>query len=104
MTNIQTLSAGPQSAAARNIAGTTATPFARRASGDPHPELHGRGSDTVELSDRARELARPPQADPTYRADLVQRVRAEIEGGTYETPDKLDIAAERLARDLNLPG
>ena len=104
MTNIQTLSAGPQSAAARNVTGTTATPFARRASGDPHPDQHGRGSDTVELSDRARELSRPLQADPAYRADLVQRIRTEIESGTYETSDKLDIAADRLARDLNLPG
>lgn len=104
MTNIQTLSAGPQSAAARSVSGATANPFARRASGDPHPDQHGRGSDTVELSDRARELARPPQADPGFRADLVQRIRTEIENGTYETPEKLDIAAERLARDLNILG
>ena len=104
MTNIQTLSAGPQAAGARSISGTTANTFARRAAGDPHPDQHGRGSDTVELSDRARELARPPQANVNFRTDLVQRIRTEIESGTYETQDKLDIAADRLTRDLNLLG
>jgi len=35
------------------------------------------------------------------RADKVQSVRAQIEAGTYETDDKLNVAADRLLDDLN---
>ena len=37
---------------------------------------------------------------PTVRRDLVDRVRAEISRGTYETPAKLEIAIEHLLEDL----
>lgn len=33
---------------------------------------------------------------PAVREELVARVKAEIDAGTYETPEKLDIAIERL--------
>ncbi len=36
----------------------------------------------------------PP--DPEIRADLVARVRREIAAGTYDTPEKWDVALERL--------
>lgn len=55
--------------------------------------------DAVELSDRARYLARLKQL-PDVRADLVERVRSEIAAGTYETPEKIEAALERLALDL----
>lgn len=35
-------------------------------------------------------------AGPSMRLDLIARVRREIEEGTYETPEKLEIALERL--------
>jgi hypothetical protein len=35
-----------------------------------------------------------------FRADLVARVRREIAAGTYETPEKLDVALERLLERL----
>ncbi len=38
--------------------------------------------------------------DPPIRADLVARVRREIEAGTYETPEKWEQALERLRRRL----
>ena len=37
---------------------------------------------------------------PPIRQDLVSRIRGEIEEGRYETPEKLDIAIERLSEDL----
>jgi hypothetical protein len=42
----------------------------------------------------------PPRPDPEVRADLVARVRREIAAGTYETPEKWDLALERLLRRL----
>ncbi|MEO1130110.1 MAG: flagellar biosynthesis anti-sigma factor FlgM [Planctomycetota bacterium] len=53
-------------------------------------------SDQVELSSIARSLQ-----DPQIRTDLVQRIRAEIESGSYETPQRLDQAAEALAREIS---
>ncbi len=37
---------------------------------------------------------------PPIRKELVSRVSAEINEGRYETPEKLDIAIERLIEDL----
>ena len=37
---------------------------------------------------------------PEVRQDLVERVKAEIAAGAYETPEKLQIAAERMLEDL----
>jgi len=65
----------------------------------------------------AREPAEPPAADqpvdevqislearlnsllarvPDVRQDMIERVRAEIEAGTYDTEEKLDVALDRL--------
>jgi hypothetical protein len=39
--------------------------------------------------------------DPAdIRADLVERVRREIETGTYDTPEKWDAALDRLLERL----
>lgn len=51
--------------------------------------------DSVELSGTP---AQPAQID----AERVNRVREELRDGTYLSPDKLDIAVERLAKDLGL--
>lgn len=58
-----------------------------------------RGTDQVELSSAAAYLAR--LRDLPIRQDLVNRVKAEIEAGTYETPDKLDEAVTEFAKDFN---
>jgi hypothetical protein len=34
------------------------------------------------------------------RTDLIERVRREIAEGTYDTPEKLEIALERLLKRL----
>ena len=58
-----------------------------------------RGADTVNLSDQARYLdALRENAD--VRVDLVQRIRAEIAAGTYESFDKFDKAVDGLLEDL----
>lgn len=57
------------------------------------------GHDRVEISQAAQLLNRSVDV-PQVRLDLVERVRAQIENGTYETPDKLDLALEKLTRDL----
>ncbi len=58
-----------------------------------------RPGDQLELSETSRLLAKLAGL-PEVRQDLVNRVRAEIEAGTYETPGKLDEAIEALAEDL----
>ncbi len=79
-----------------------------RLNADSATEAPGRAADSVELSDRARLLAalRPadsaPESDQTVRPDLVERIRAEIAAGTYASPTKDAIAADRLAKALNL--
>ena len=57
-----------------------------------------RGADRVEVSSIARELSR--MQDPV-RQDLIDRVRSEIESGTYETEARLDGAIDRLLSDLD---
>ncbi len=58
-----------------------------------------RGGDTVELSTTAQVLSKLAEL-PAVRQDLVERVRAEIANGTYDTPDKIDALLDRLAKDL----
>src|SRR5262245_10857509 len=60
------------------------------------PEAH---PDAVELSEHARwmhELATLPPA----RLQLIERIRGQIEQGVYETDQKIDAAANRLAQEL----
>lgn len=40
--------------------------------------------------------------DPSIRHDLVARVRKEIADGTYDTPEKLEIALARMLERLDL--
>ena len=56
-------------------------------------------SDVVEISTAAA-LAAKIHEIPDVRADLVARVKQEIKAGTYETPEKIEVAVERLLDDL----
>lgn len=60
-----------------------------------------RPSDRVELSDRARYLAQLQQVPPV-RQSLIDEVRAQIEAGTYDTPERLDAALDGLIEDADL--
>jgi len=55
-------------------------------------------ADRVELSGAGSILSRLKSND--IRADKVADIKAQIEAGTYEDDQKLDVAADRLLDDL----
>jgi Anti-sigma-28 factor, FlgM len=55
--------------------------------------------DSVEISDLATFLNRLSEL-PESRARRIVAVRNQIQGGTYESPEKLDIATDRLLTQL----
>jgi anti-sigma28 factor (negative regulator of flagellin synthesis) len=59
-----------------------------------------RGDDRVEVSDAARFLAKM-NAMPEIRAELVDRVRGEIARGTYDTPERFDLAVDAMIDEMN---
>lgn len=63
------------------------------------PTGPARGRDQVELSNTAQLLSKLGKL-PDVRHDVVDRVRAQIAAGGYETPEKLDIAVDGLLDDL----
>tara|TARA_R110002153_G_scaffold164582_1_gene317121 strand:+ start:263 stop:565 length:303 start_codon:yes stop_codon:yes gene_type:complete len=61
-----------------------------------------RGQDSVDVSDTARVAAsKYTGEDKPIRQDLVDRIRAEIEDGTYETPVKVAGTVEGLLDALS---
>lgn len=61
-----------------------------------------RGQDSVDVSDTARiAAARLTGEEAAIRQDLVDRVKAEIEAGTYETPIKIAGTVDGLLDALN---
>ena len=57
-------------------------------------------SDVMEISLVAQLVAKLHEM-PSASADLVARVKAEISAGTYETQEKMDVAVDRLLKDLS---
>lgn len=56
--------------------------------------------DSVSFSEEALRLSdmtKTSAESPKIRFDLVNRIKTEIAAGTYDTPDKMDIAIERMA-------
>ncbi len=43
----------------------------------------------------------PDLTDPDIRAGLVRRVRREIADGTYDTPEKMELALRRLLEEVD---
>ncbi len=62
------------------------------------PAAPRRGDDQVEVSSVAGYLSK--LRDLPVRQDLVSRVRAEIEAGTYDSPERIDGAIEEIGKDL----
>jgi flagellar biosynthesis anti-sigma factor FlgM len=60
---------------------------------------HDRRADRVELSDHARFLDRLRHL-PDVRQEHIERIRQAIADGTYETPEKIEIALGRILEDL----
>jgi len=55
--------------------------------------------DVVEIS-TAAQLAAKVHELPEVRTELVERVKSQIAAGTYETPQHVDVAVERLMEEL----
>ncbi len=90
------------------ISQSTATPVTRL-NGKPtstgastRAEVPGaaRAGDELELSNRAVLLSRLREL-PAIRADLVQRIKSEIDSGAYDTPDKIETALDALVQDIS---
>lgn len=73
----------------------------RPAPARPNDRASSRPSDRVELSDRARFLAKLHQVPPV-RQGLIDEVRAQIESGMYDTPEKFGAALDGLIEDSDL--
>ena len=59
--------------------------------------------DSVHFSEAARSASLEALGDSSsagVRFDLVNRIKREIAAGTYDTPDKMDIAIDRLMANL----
>ncbi|MDR3199269.1 MAG: flagellar biosynthesis anti-sigma factor FlgM [Planctomycetaceae bacterium] len=56
--------------------------------------------DDIQFSDEALQLSSLSNSNSSsssgIRFDLVNRIKAEIAAGTYDTPDKMDIAVDRM--------
>jgi len=62
-----------------------------------------RGLDRVEFSPAARAASvQNVEKEQPIRTSLVQSIRAEIQSGQYEDSTKLDIAVERMMKELGL--
>ena len=75
----------------------------------PHAPFGGQGADapakTAAIGDQvtispAAEAAIQASEVGGIRQDLVNRIRSEIAAGTYETPDKLDAALDRMLDEM----
>ena len=62
------------------------------------PAAAPRSADRAEFSKAAQLLSKLAEL-PDVRQDLIDRVRAEIAAGTYETPEKIDQAIEKLVEE-----
>ena len=69
----------------------------------PTPAPRAAAEDSVQISEIAR-LKAKLAAVPEVRQELVERVRAEIEAGSYDTIDKVTSAAEKLLAELKEDG
>ena len=66
--------------------------------------LRSAQQDEVQFSDAGMKLSeaiRSESSSAGIRFDLVNRVKAEIAAGTYDTPDKMDIAVDRMISRLS---
>ncbi len=77
----------------------TLEPHARSARTQTHSDTTTRGEDQVELSNTAQLLSKIADL-PDVRQNLVDRVKASIADGTYESDDKTDAAIDSLLDDI----
>ena len=80
-------------------AAPTLDPQSRPAKTQAQADTTSRGDDQVELSTTAQLLSKIADL-PDVRQDLVDRVRASLEDGTYETESRTDAAVDGLLEDI----
>lgn len=78
--------------------GVNAPHFTQRTPGTQATN-NARGTDRVEISPAAQAASQAADADG-IRSDLVNQIRGQIAAGTYETPEKMNAALERLLDQL----
>jgi negative regulator of flagellin synthesis FlgM len=74
-------------------------PHASRVSKPAEPHRSGQIEDELEISEGAR-LVEQIRDLPEVRQDRIERIRAQIAEGTYETDEKLEIAVGRLLDEI----
>lgn len=74
-------------------------PHTSRLSKPPAPQQSGQIQDEIEISDAARLVDQVRQM-PEIRQDKIDKIRAQIADGTYETDEKLEIAIGRLLDEI----
>ena len=65
----------------------------------PSTSPYAGGVDQLDISPEADFVAQARDL-PEIREDRVASIRAQIEAGTYDTPEKLDIALSRLLDEI----
>lgn len=80
-------------------AAATLDPQSRSGRTQTQADTPSRGEDQVELSNTAQLLSKIGDL-PDVRQDLVDRVKASIADGTYESDDKTDAAIDSLLDDI----
>lgn len=66
------------------------------------PPLEGPTGDRIDISPEAASYD-PAAADDPQFLERMERIREQIADGTYVTPDKLDVVADRLWTAINSP-
>ena len=77
----------------------TQNPIRKEIPTDAPPTQPPRGADKLELSGMSH-LLKTLKSGNDVRAEKVAQIRAQIDAGTYETDEKLDVAVDRLLDDL----
>ncbi|GHT20655.1 hypothetical protein FACS189419_00110 [Planctomycetales bacterium] len=99
---MNTISNASFAASAQNIQGLTQTASERNISEITNKPLPIK--DSVSFSQEALKLSGTAQTETSapskIRFELVNKIKAEIAAGTYDTPDKMDIAVERMASKI----
>lgn len=100
MTNVVPINSSSVNRAAASgvVGGVNGVERAGARPGSPSPSPV-REDDRVELSEMALYLSKLRELPPE-RTELIDRVRAEIEAGTYDTPERVDGALDELLDDL----
>ena len=75
--------------------GTGAPHFSTKTAGTQSTGAAGK-ADRVEISPAAAAALEVAEGTGKVRSDLVARIRNEIASGTYDTPEKMNVAMERL--------